>query len=240
MNVAVLVPFRGGDPHRDRAWSWVRSRYEQAGFDIVVGTSNAAGFSRTQAILDARHQADADVLIVADADVWPEGLDDGIRYALEHGWAVPNGYLHRLSEQSTWQVLAGVDWRGLPLSADNPHDSRPYKVHPGGTLLVLTAEAFDTAPPDPRFVGWGSEDDAWALTLRCLVGAPWRGDADLVHLWHPPAQRKTRITGNDHNAALLRRYQAARHNPGRMRGLIEEGRSWVSTSSPTATGSGHS
>lgn len=222
MIVAVLVPFRGGCPWRERAWSWVRSRYEQAGHDVIVGTTPVAEFSRTQAIIHARHQSDADVLVIADADVWPDGLDEGISQAREHGWAVPNGLLHRLSEESTWRVLEGEDWHGLPLSTDNPQDAKPYRIHEAGTLLIVTAEAFDAAPPDPRFVGWGQEDDAWSIALRTLVGNPWRGDADLVHLWHPPQQRQSRIVGNETSRALLRRYRASRHKPQQLRALLEE------------------
>lgn len=237
MTVAVLVPFRGGEPHRDRNWSWVRSRYEQAGFDVIVGTTDVEGFSRTQAILNAREQSDADVFIVADADVWtdPAALLGGVSQARASGWAVPNEKLHRLSEESTWRVLAGEDWHGLPLSTDNAQDSKPYRVHEGGTLLIVTAEAFDTAPPDPRFVGWGQEDDAWALALRCLVGVPWRGAADLVHLWHPAEPRQTRIIGNDRNVQLVTRYRNARRRPDVMRALIEEGRAWDRTSTSTST-----
>ena len=225
MTTAVLVPFRGGEPHRDRNWSWVRSRYEQSGFDVIVGTTDAEGFSRTQGILNAREQSDAEVFIVADADVWtdPAALLGGVSQARASGWAVPNRLLHRLSEESTWRVLAGEDWHGLPLSTDNDHDSKPYCVNPGGTLLVVTADAFDTAPPDPRFVGWGQEDDAWATALRRLVGPEWRGSADIVHLWHPAESRRSREVGSVDNVALRRRYFIARSQEA-MRSLVEETR----------------
>lgn len=233
--IAVLVPYRGGCPHRERAWSWVRCRYEQEGYDVVVGTTDAPGFSRTQAILDARAQSDAELFVIADADVWPEGLDAGIDHAQLAGWAVPNGLIHRLSADSTDRVYNGEPWRGLPLSKDNRQDSRPYRVHPGGTCLVVTAEAFDVAPPDPRFVGWGQEDDALAITLRALVGPGWRGDADLVHLWHPAEPRQSRAIGNNANRSLLKRYQAARQQHRLMHALIEEGKAWQPTSTSTST-----
>lgn len=238
--IAVLVPFRGGCPYRERAWSWVRCRYEHAGYEIVVGTSDAEGFSRTQAILDARSQSDADVFVIADADVWPEGLDEGVDQAVRHGWSVPNRLIHRLSEASTWRLLAGEDWRDLPLSQDNAQDSKPYRVHEGGTCYIVTAEVFDVAPPDPRFVGWGQEDDALSLTMRTLVGPPWRGAAALVHCWHPAEPRQTRVVGNEPNRQLLRRYKAASRHPDLMHQLVEEGKAWQSTSDPTATGTAKS
>lgn len=235
MTVAVLIPFRPGCPYRERAWSWVEQRYTAQGFDVVTGTTDVEGFSRTQAILDARRKAYADVFVIADADVFTDSLDDGIREALIRGWSVPNGLLHRLSEAATHRVLLGDDWRGQPLSQDNPQDSQPYRVHEAGTLLVVTAEAFDLAPPDPRFIGWGQEDDAWATALRALVGPPWRGNADLVHLYHPAEPRQSRVVGNEANRRLLRRYRSAARSRTVMVDLIEEGRQWASTSAPTAS-----
>lgn len=223
----MLVPFTEGGPERAAAWSWVRSRYEEAGLPVVTGSSDSRDFSRTAAILDARARTTADVLVVADADVWCDGVDDLIALAATHGWAIPN-LLHRLSPDSTDQVLDGAPWRGLPLSTDNPQDSKPYRVHPGGTLLVLTAAAFDAAPPDPRFVGWGQEDDAWACALLTLVGRPARAEGDVVHLWHPPQERRTRSVGNEANRRLLQRYQRAKRHPDRIRTLLEEAHAWGS------------
>jgi hypothetical protein len=217
VTVAVLVPFRGGCPHRERAWSWVRSHYERAGFEVVVGTSDAEGFSRTQAILDARSQTDADMLVIADADVLVDDLAPAIDAAVERGWAIPHFRLHRLTKTSTERVYAGSDWHGLALAED------PYRGNEAGTMLVLTADAFDTAPPDPRFVGWGSEDVAWSMALRALVGPPWRGTADLVHLWHPPQPRKSRIVGNDRIAGLIDRYALA-GSADAIREIVEEAR----------------
>jgi len=230
--VAVLVPWRPGCPWRERAWEHIRARYEHVGVDVVTGTTDVPGFSRTQAILDARSRSTADVFVVADADVIPvDSLDErgqgamwvGVDQALERGWSVPHGLLHRLSPDATEQLYAGADWRGLPLSTDNQQDSRPYRVHEGGTFLIVEASAFDEAPPDPRFVGWGQEDDAWAHALRTLIGRPWRGSADLVHCWHPAEPRRTRIVGNDANVRLLARYRHARTTSA-MHALIEEAR----------------
>ena len=222
MKVAVLVPWRAGCDWRERSWAWVRARYEAAGLAVIAGTTDVDGFSRTQAILDARARSDADVFVIADADVFGDIADEPIDSTLAHGWAVPYNVLHRLSPESTMQVLGGADWHGLPLSTDNEQDRRPYRIHEAGTLLTITAAAFDIAPPDPRFVGWGQEDAAWATALRTLVGPPWRGDADLVHLWHPAEPRRTRVIGNNSNVALLRCYRAAAGNPAQMRQLIAE------------------
>lgn len=225
MTVAVLVPFGGSCPYRAQAWEWVQAKYatEHPDWELVTGTTAVDGFSRTQAILDARSRTDADVLVVADADVWCDP-QPAVEQVPDRGWAIPQLLIHRLSEGSTQRVIHGADWRGQPLSTDNHQDSKPYRGREAGTLLVLTAAAFDLAPPDPRFVRWGAEDTAWALALHALVGKPWRGTDHLVHLWHPAEPRQNRVVGNEANQALLQRYRLARHRPERMRTLIEEAR----------------
>lgn len=226
MTVAVLVPWKPGCPWREKAWTWVQGRYaeQHPDWELITGTTDVDGFSRTQAILDARSKTDADVLVIADADVWTDGLPAAVDHVSSNGWAIPHLLIHRLAESSTLRVLGGAEWHGQQLSTDNPQDSRPYRGHEAGTLLVIEADAFDIAPPDPRFVGWGQEDDAWAIALRTVIGSPWRGNADLVHLWHPAEPRRNRVTGNDENRALLRRYQQANHRREQMADLIEEAR----------------
>lgn len=229
MRVSVLVPFTAGTcPFRDRAWEWVSDQYATVfpRWEIVVGEGwTEGGYSRTQAILDAEGRATGDVLVVADADVWCHpGL--AVLRAAEDGWAVPHRLIHRLSDESTAKVLWGHRWKGLPLSTDNPQDAKPYRGNDTGTLVVIRRDVFEKAPPDPRFVGWGQEDEAWGTALRTMVGPAWRGDDDLVHLWHPPQVRKTRVVGNEANRALRRRYTAARHDRDAMSALIEEAKAW--------------
>lgn len=233
MTVSVLVPWRAGCPYREKAWEWVQARYAEhhPDWEIVTGSCADGPYNRAAAILDAACRSSGAVLVVADADVYCDSAP-----ALEHlqasGWAIPHLLLHRLSEGATLRVLRGEDWRGQPLSNDNPQDSKPYRGHETGTLFVIERELLAEVPPDRRFVGWGSEDTAWAAALNTLAGKPWRGRADLVHLWHPPQPRLNRVVGNEASRLLLRRYNNARRAPALMRDLIEEGR-WLSTSSST-------
>lgn len=225
MTVAVLIPWSTGCSWRERAWEWVQARYTESHpeWKIITGSTDVEGFSRTQAILDARQRTDADTLVVGDADVWCDGLSEAVNRVERHGWAIPHLMLHRLSPESTEQVYEGQDWRGLPLSTDNRQDSRPYRGHETDTLCVFRADVFDRVPPDPRFVGWGQEGDAWRAALHTLVGPPWRGSADLVHYWHPPQPRQTRAVGNSKSYALWRRYAAARGDRHAMEFLVNEG-----------------
>lgn len=223
MNVSVLVPWRPGCPWRERSWDWVQARYAERPYEVVTGGCPDGPFNRAAAILDAARRSSGDILVVADSDVWCDPAE-AIDHASRRGWAVPHTLIHRLSPESTEAVLTGAPWRGLPLSTDNRQDSRPYRGKETGTLVVLHRDILDEVPPDPRFVGWGQEDLAWGAALNVLIGPPWRGKDDLVHLWHPAQPRATRAVGNRESYALWRRYAAAKHDRPAMQRLLTEAR----------------
>lgn len=212
--------------HRQAAWLWLQVQLAEhhPGWPVVVGADHSPLYSRTRAILDGCSKIDADVYVILDADVWVDNLAETARAAEVHGWAIPHKLLHRLHRDSTALVLGGADWRGLPLSDDNEQDQRPYVGHEAGTILAVRSDVLETAPPDPRFEGWGSEDDAWSILLNGLVGPPWRGRADCVHLWHPAQPRMNRRVGTAANAALLARYRKVRRDKGALRHLVAETR----------------
>lgn len=229
-NVAVLIPWRGGCPHRQAALDWTLARLEAHHPDWLpfLGSCDDGPFNRAAAILEAAEQALSyqhfDVFVVMDGDVWCDGIDLALDTLDDHGWAIPHRLIHRLSPGSTTTVLAGGDWHGLPLSTDNSQDRRPYVGHPTGTIVALRSDVLAEVPPDRRFVGWGHEDDAWAYALHTLIGAPRRGTADLVHLWHPAQPRESRQVGSQAGLALFHRYKAARGKPAAMRALLDESR----------------
>lgn len=222
--VSVLVPFRGGCEHRKAVWQWLQDSYqlEHPDWQIIEGTCPPGPWVKALALRDAADRADGDVFVIADADVFVDDLHPAIEQVAAHGWAIPHRLVHRLSEASTTRVLNGAGWHGLPLSTDNPQDRRPYRGLECGGIFVITRDAFRTALPDPRFEGWGQDDQSLATAYRCLVGPPWRGTADLVHLWHPSQPRRTRTQGSARNMKLYRRYHAARRDPDAMRALLEE------------------
>lgn len=223
--VDVLIPWAGGCQQRERLLRWTMNQYADRYpcWGVVLGESPAGPFNRAAAILDAAAKSHADVFVVSDADVWCDPLVAVDAVAVQ-GWAVPHRLLHRLSPESTEQVLAGADWHGLPLSTDNALDRRPYKGNEAGTLFVIRRDVLDDVPPDVRFVGWGQEDSAYACALNTLVGKPWRGSDDLVHLHHPPQERLNRVVGNRESELLERRYRRARRSKQLMRDLVDEAR----------------
>jgi hypothetical protein len=160
-----------------------------------------------------------DKVIVADADVW---VDPTGALEADTAWAVPHLKVHRLSDCATVRMIAGEPWRGLPLDRSNQRDCKPYNGQPAGGVVVLNRSVIESCTPDPRFVGWGHEDVAWDAALTSLFGSPWRGTADLVHLWHPAQPRLDRATGTHQSKALMRRYLNAARRPDLIRGILME------------------
>lgn len=226
MTVSVVILVGGDCPHRAAALQWVTDRYmaEHPDWELVYASGDTPdGYSRSQAVIAGAYMASGDLLLVTDGDVWCDATN-ATQAAVEAGWAIPHRLLHRLSVESTELVLAGADWHGLPLSTDNPQDSRPHAMSPTGAMVAIRRDVLLDVPPDPRFVGWGQEDQAWAYALRCLVGQPWQGSEDLVHLWHPPQPRRSRVIGSEAGKQLKQRYVQGSRDPAAMRALIEEAR----------------
>lgn len=224
MSIAVLIPWRTTDcPHRTRALQWVVARHAANAWPVVIGRHDEGPWNKALAVDDALSQTTAETLLIADADVWCDGLPKAVR-AVEDGaaWAVPHGSVHRLSERATAQALAGEHLSYLSSAIDLLE--RAYLGIEGGGIVVLRRDTYDACPLDARFEGWGGEDESLGLALRCLRGPAWRGREPLMHLFHPPQPRVTRSTGSEESRALRRRYALARRDPEAMKSLIEEGR----------------
>lgn len=212
----------------------MRTRYTErhpADWTLIEGSTGTGPWCKAQAVEEALQGVTAETLIVADADVWCDHLAPAVQAVLDGApWAVPHWHLYRFDPDRTADALAGVDVFD-PNDRDRLSENR-YRGHAGGGIVVLPTATYRQIPLDPRFEGWGGEDDAWALALRTLAGKPWRTlVAPLWHLWHPPQERVTRRHGNDANVELLQQYRNARHQPGVMRRLVEEARCRLRTSS---------
>lgn len=219
MSVAVLIPWRDVNcPHRRRALEFTHARYEAAGWPVVIGRHETGRWCKAAAVADALSQTQAQVLVVADADCFTEGLSGAVE-AVEAGeaaWAVPHTLVRRLTADATGMLYDGREPQGLAQPA--------YSGVAGGGITVVRRDVYDATPLDARFEGWGQEDHSWGWALRTLHGPEYRDPAPLIHLWHPPQQRMTRRHGSPEGKALERRYVQARRDPARMRALVEEGR----------------
>lgn len=225
VRVSVVVPWRPDGAERNAAWAWVRETWAARfpGWQLVTGTPPDGAWCKAAAIAAALPQATGDVLVVADADVWCDGVLQAVTAVCEGAsWAIPHDRVYRLDEASTRAVCDGA-----PLGVTYRLAQRAYTGFAGGGMTVLPRTIYERIPLDARFAGWGQEDEAWAIALTCLTGEPWRGTAPLWHLWHPPQPRLTRRWGSEAGRALWQRYHHARFDPHAMRALLAETRQEV-------------
>lgn len=226
MSVAVLIPWRGGCPHRIAALGWVLARYVALGWPVIVGNHGEGPWRKALAVRAALERTDADVLVLADADCWTGGVLEAVeRVEAGAAWAVPHRGVYRLTRAATAAWLAGERWADL---ADAPLAEAPYRGFEGGGVTVVRREAYEACPLDPRFAGWGGEDETFGWALRTLYGPALRptGYAPLVHLWHPEPQRATRSFGSLVGRDLRKRYARALNDPVAMTALLEEVTAW--------------
>jgi hypothetical protein len=193
--------------------AWVRERYA---WPIRLAPGSTP-WVKANAVTPAIESSSAEIVVIADADVWTDGITDAIE-AVQQGapWAIPHLNVHRLTENGTAAVLGDAEWNAQQL------DRRPYRGYEGGGVTVLRRDDYLDVPMDPRFTGWGQEDASWGYALRCLLGEPWRGTAPLIHLWHPPQARMTNKYGSPGGKQLWKRYLLARRRPDEMRKLVKE------------------
>lgn len=226
--VSVLVPWRE-TPERAPQWAYLRTVWQRRfpTWQIVEGSCPAGPWVKALAVEDALSRAEHDLIVMADADVWTDGVAEAVaRVAGGAPWAVPHYRLRRLSKAATEWAIANDRWPlGDKITDDGQtiyvYDQRPYVGYPGGGMVVLTRDLYREAPLDPRFAGWGQEDEAWRDALRMIGGKEWRGTEDMHHLWHPKPPRMKRDTGSTAGRMLAQRYARARDGV-RMRALIAE------------------
>jgi hypothetical protein len=221
---AVVIPWRPDHSHRSRAWRHLRPRWQAAhpDWDLLEGLFEGEPWIKSHAIGAALARTDAEVLVIADADVWCEGTRRAVE-AVEAGdarWAIPHRRVHRLGPLPTRRLLAGrLPWEKIETAS---LAQRPYTGMPGGGLVVIDRALYEAAPLDPRFRGWGGEDSAAGIAWAALAGKPWRGTDPLWHLWHPPQPRTTRGVGSTESLQLLGRYKLKRGNADAIKAIIAE------------------
>ena len=224
--VDVVVPWAGDRcRHRTAAWRHLAPRYAAAGYRPRLATALGDGWwCKAAAVNPAVRSSSAEVVVILDADVWVgDGLAGAVDAVLKGApWAIPHRGVFRLTEAATLRYMADP-----VIVTDGVRDARelerpPYLGVPGGGAIVARREVLADVPLDPRFIGWGQEDDAIGTALTTLAGRPVRVRRPLIHLWHPPAERIDQRVGSMSGWLLWRRYHRARDNPAAMRAIIAE------------------
>lgn len=239
MNVDVVIPWRPGCRDRENALAyvlrWWEDTHPQWNVHIGLWPKTKGPWRKGCAIKSANINPTLDgIVIVADADVIPVGIDAAVKAVGEAApshkkplWAVPFRGVYRLSYAGTQVVLAG-----LPLVQDEIRSAaglldESYVGSPGGGAVVLLGSTFMCIPIDPRFYGYGQEDHSWACALHRLAGAPAMINEPLWHLWHPAQPRMvkgattSRGVGSEDGLRLWQRYREA-SIPSMMSALVAE------------------
>lgn len=221
--VSVVIPWRGGCPNREEAFRWVLARYAEShpGWRIVVGSPGNDSWRKGEAVGRALCAASPGVVLVADADVWCDRLQEGVDQVLAGApWSTPFSHVVRLSRPATRALLDGADRHALVANREAWLEW-PYRHRTAGGAVILRREDARAVPIDPRFEGWGQEDEAWNVALATMLGPRQRLPGPLVHLWHPPAPRACREIGSETGLKLRGDYDRAAGNAEAMRAVLD-------------------
>lgn len=232
--LSVIVPFRFGDPDRDRAWTFVRRRYlDLLHAEIVVGAYPQRGaWSKGLAVSRAVSRARSDLFLITDADVYvsQRAIEETVEAVLSGAaWGQPHGYVYRLSRAMSGSVVSGMIDQEPRVLPGRMLERRAHPGPHGGGMVVCTRDAYEASGGiDPRFTGWGGEDISFARALDTLAGPCARGQAIMWHLWHERMPRRPGNRASEENERLAARYLIASGNPDAMRRLRDEHRALVS------------
>lgn len=220
VSVDVIIPHGKDDPAgRVKVRDFIAAHWHNEHPDYTVHLTGCptTTWSKGAAANHAIDSSQADVIILADADSWapPRSVTRGaIEAATQTGWAVPFTVVGRIGKTETALILAG---ERIPRPA---LEQRPRRALPGGGIVIARRDVWQKVRGvDPRFTGWGGEDQALGAALHTLAGKPWQPpSATLWHLWHPSNARRP----NQTTRALWSRYRAAKGRPEAMTAIIEE------------------
>jgi hypothetical protein len=162
-DLLVAVPWASWCEHRQAALVWVARQWAGIGHvGIRLGKPNSDTWCKAEAVANAIADQPGDILVVSDADVWTDGVAEAIQRVRDGApWVIPHHRVRRLTEAATTDVLAG-----RPSNEDMPLDpfveglpGIAYAGVAGGGIVVLRRDVYETCPLDPRFTGWGQEDE---------------------------------------------------------------------------------
>lgn len=200
MDVSVLIPWRGGDPQRERVFEYVLAQWAKVPVQVCVGEDDPGGpFNCSRAQNRAFKQADRKFLYMVGADTLPDRnsvffAQNLLSEPLHCPWLPVFAETSYYSQESTNRILLGAD------PADEPMDyTLPFCTGP----VALTRAAYvATGGMDERFSGWGYEDAAFRQTLAGLFGAPPALPSAARCLWHETGHRNA-VSPNE---VLMRDY----------------------------------
>lgn len=221
MNVAVIIPWRGGKPDRERHHAAVRAHLQSILPDAIhIDTdSGHQPFSRAGSRnrgVQLAQDVGCDVVVICDADTLVER--EALLGAIE---ACADGLLHlpyRRYRSLTRRGLAQYN-SGTPLlDCEVDHD---HEWATGGIYVIQAQAWWRAGGMDEAFRSWGFEDSAYRIAADALLGPTVRHEGVIHHLWHGPEWNIGSPQYNA-NAAHMQRYVAAEGDTEAVREIVSE------------------
>jgi len=217
-NISVLIPWRGGDPQRERVWEYIRKEWEFLGVELCVGVDDEGGpFNCSRALNRAFRMSTKPYIMQFGADCLPDynAIRDGYHW-LESGlpWVPLFDRTDYYNEYATNMIVDG--WPRDELAVDE-NLAVPFQTG----VMALRREVFlETGGSDERFEGWGAEDSAFRMAVWKLNGHGTPLPHTLKCLWH---RSEHRVLGED-NLALCQEYERIETREDMLRYIDQRGR----------------
>ena len=223
----VVVSDDGSDPpERER----MEALFPRLPFTVRYVRQEHMGFRLAAARNNGFRAATGDYVISLDCDIvlLPDAIRTHISAAKPGRFLTGNRAM--LSEPDTHRLLnADLTWNSLSAfweAADHSHLGRVHRQFQRNLFLrrmglarrhkpkilgchfsLFRDDLFRVNGFDERFVGWGLEDDDFALRLH-LAGIQPRSvilQARAIHLWHPSVDSKAKSLAESPNRAYFQR-----------------------------------
>lgn len=191
-NISILVPYKSDNGIRDKNWAWIEKRYTSLmpNAEICMGESTTELFSRSDAINNAARKATRDIFIIADSDITfdIEQIQLGLSMLSKYKFVVPFSHIIRLDSSLTNKLISypsNISLSSIDTNNCKKDTGTPYYLV-GGIGIIEKSTFFQCGGFDPRFQGWGGEDDAFSYVIKHLYGEFGRPtDNNMYHLFHP-------------------------------------------------------
>lgn len=226
-DLSILVPWRAGDPDREKAWSYIQGYWQgiQDDFsfkiEVIQGEESGKGpFNCAQAINSAFNVAAGKFVAIYGADCLPshESLERTWFELYHKGrpWVPMYSTVEYYNKEVSHDIYNGAD----PVCCDTDPSLRvPFQT----AFLAMPKSVYKaTGGHDERFVGWGAEDSAFRRTLAVMFGDQMSIDLPMHCLWHATGHRVMSRANYD----LVREYEQI-HRVDEMLDYIQRRGSWV-------------
>lgn len=227
MDLSILVPWRPGDPDREKAWAYAQKFWQviekdlSFSIEVIQGEESGVGpFNCAQAINSAFNVASGKFVAIYGADCLPS-LDSLQRtwFALYHEglpWVPMYSTVEYYDKATSEAIYRG----GYPSDfTTDPKLNVPFQT----AFLAMPRSVYKaTGGHDERFIGWGAEDAAFRRVLHVLFGDQVSINLPMRCLWHATGHRSM----SRENYELCREYEVITRTDEMLEYLQKRG-SWV-------------